>query len=120
MRTVVAGGLVLTLISTLTLAEPLAVKIGYVGRADKRATISLIEAPPDNNGVAGARLALEDNNTTGRFLNQHFSLDEVRIREGDDPVAAVLRLADQQASADEDAGVFDAGTPSVEPVGAAT
>jgi ABC transporter substrate binding protein (PQQ-dependent alcohol dehydrogenase system) len=98
MRTVVAGGLVLTLISTLTLAEPLAVKIGYVGRADKRATISLIEAPPDNNGVAGARLALEDNNTTGRFLNQHFSLDEVRIREGDDPVAAVLRLADHDIS----------------------
>jgi CRISPR-associated endonuclease/helicase Cas3 len=33
---------------------------------------------------------------------------------------AVLRLADQQASAEEDAGVFDAGTPSVEPVEAAT
>jgi CRISPR-associated endonuclease/helicase Cas3 len=33
---------------------------------------------------------------------------------------AVLRLADQQASADEDAGVFDGGTPSVEAAGAAT
>jgi ABC transporter substrate binding protein (PQQ-dependent alcohol dehydrogenase system) len=96
MRTV--GALVLTLISTLALAEPLAVKIGYVGRADKKATISLIEAPPDNNGVAGARLALDDNNTTGKFLNQQFSLNEVRIKEGDDPVAAVLRLADQDIS----------------------
>jgi CRISPR-associated endonuclease/helicase Cas3 len=33
---------------------------------------------------------------------------------------AVLRLADQQASADEDAGVFDAGLSAPETVGAAT
>lgn len=33
---------------------------------------------------------------------------------------SVLRLADQQASADEDAGVFDAGIFSAEPVRAAT
>ena len=98
MRTVMVGGLVLALISTFALAEPLAVKIGYVGRAEKKATISLIESPPDNNGVAGARLALEDNNTTGKFLNQHFSLEEVRIKEGDDPVAAISRLADQDIS----------------------
>ena len=98
MRTVMVGGLVLALISTLALAEPLAVKIGYVGRAEKKATISLIEAPPDNNGVAGAHLALEDNNTTGKFLNQHFSLEEVRIKEGDDPVAAISRLADHDIS----------------------
>jgi len=98
MRTVLVGGLVLALISTLAPAEPLAVKIGYVGRAEKKATISLIEAPPDNNGVAGAHLALEDNNTTGKFLNQHFSLEEVRIKEGDDPVAAISRLADHDIS----------------------
>jgi ABC transporter substrate binding protein (PQQ-dependent alcohol dehydrogenase system) len=97
-RTVFVGGLVLALISTFALAEPLAVKIGYVGRAEKKATISLIESPPDNNGVAGARLALEDNNTTGKFLNQRFSLEEVRIKEGDDPVAAVSRLADHDIS----------------------
>jgi CRISPR-associated endonuclease/helicase Cas3 len=33
---------------------------------------------------------------------------------------AVLRLADQQASADEDAGAFDASSPTLEPVEAAT
>src|SRR5580698_6888120 len=47
LRTVAAGGLVLALISTLALAEPLAVKIGYVGRAEKKATIALVEAAPD-------------------------------------------------------------------------
>jgi ABC transporter substrate binding protein (PQQ-dependent alcohol dehydrogenase system) len=97
-RTVIIGGLVSALISTLATAEPLAVKIGYLGRAEKKATISLIDFPPDNNGVAGVRLALEDNNTTGRFLNQHFSLEEVRIKEGDDPVATLSQLVDRGIS----------------------
>jgi ABC transporter substrate binding protein (PQQ-dependent alcohol dehydrogenase system) len=98
-RTVIIGGLVSALISTLATAEPLAVKIGYLGRADKKkATISLIDFPPNNNGVAGVRLALEDNNTTGKFLNQHFSLEEVRIKEGDDPVAVLSQLADRGIS----------------------
>src|SRR6202795_1449171 len=97
-RTVIVSGLILALISTLAMAEPLAVKIGYLGHAEKKATISLVDFPPDNNGVAGARLALEDNNTTGKFLNQHFSLEQVRIKEGDDPVAAISRLADHDIS----------------------
>jgi ABC transporter substrate binding protein (PQQ-dependent alcohol dehydrogenase system) len=98
MRTVIIGGLVLALTSTLAMAEPLAVKIGYLGRAEKKAAISLIDVPPGNDGVAGARLAMEDNNTTGRFLNQHFSLEEVRLKEQDDPVAALAQLADQGIS----------------------
>jgi ABC transporter substrate binding protein (PQQ-dependent alcohol dehydrogenase system) len=98
MRTVIIGGLILALISTLAMAEPLAIKIGYLGRAEKKATISLIDFPPDNDGVAGVRLALEDDNTTGKFLNQHFSLEEVRVKEGDDPVAAVSQLADRGIS----------------------
>jgi ABC transporter substrate binding protein (PQQ-dependent alcohol dehydrogenase system) len=98
MRTVMIGGLILALISTLAMAEPLAVKIGYLGRAEKKATISLIDYPPDNDGVAGVRLALEDDNTTGKFLNQHFSLEEVRIKESDDPVAVVAQLADRGIS----------------------
>jgi ABC transporter substrate binding protein (PQQ-dependent alcohol dehydrogenase system) len=98
MRTVIIGGLVLALTSTLAMSEPLAVKIGYLGRTEKKAAISLIEVPPDNNGVAGVRLALEDNNTTGKFLNQHFSLEEVRIKEHDDPVAALAQLTDHGIS----------------------
>jgi ABC transporter substrate binding protein (PQQ-dependent alcohol dehydrogenase system) len=106
MRTVIIGGLVLALIlalilaltSVLAMAEPLAIKIGYLGHAEKKAAISLIDVPPSDNGVAGARLALEDNNTTGKFLNQHFSLEEIRLREHDDPVAALAQLADHAIS----------------------
>jgi ABC transporter substrate binding protein (PQQ-dependent alcohol dehydrogenase system) len=97
-RAVIISGLILALISTLAMAEPLAVKIGWLGRAEKKATISLLAFPPDNDGIAGVRLALEDNNTTGKFLNQHFSLEEVRIREVDDPVAIVSQLADRGIS----------------------
>jgi ABC transporter substrate binding protein (PQQ-dependent alcohol dehydrogenase system) len=118
MRTVMIGGPILALISTLAMAEPLAIKVGYLGRAEKKATISLIEVPPNNDGVAGARLALEDNNTTGKFLNQHFSLEEVRIKEGSDPVEVVSQLADGGISffiadlaADALLTVADAGRP---------
>ncbi len=97
-RTVIVSGLILALISTFSMAEPLAVKIGWLSRAEKKATISLLDFPPDNDGVAGVRLALEDNNTTGKFLNQHFSLEEARIREGDDPAAIVSQLADRGIS----------------------
>ena len=63
MRTVMVGGLILALMATLAMAEPLAVQIGYLGRAEKKATISLLDVPPDNDGVAGVRLALDLNET---------------------------------------------------------
>ena len=53
------------------------------------------QQPADNDGIAGARLAIEDNNTTGKFLNQHFTLDEVRLKEGDDPAKAAMALAER-------------------------
>jgi ABC transporter substrate binding protein (PQQ-dependent alcohol dehydrogenase system) len=117
-RAIIVSGLILALISTLAMAEPLGIKIGYLGRAEKRVTISLVDLPPDNDGVAGVRLALDDNNTTGKFLHQHFSLEEVRIKEGDDPIAVVSRLADggislfiADLSADALVKVADAGRP---------
>src|SRR5262249_9216550 len=45
--------------------------------------------------TAGAQLAIEDNNTTGKFLNQHFTLNEVRLKPGDDVAAAAVSLADR-------------------------
>lgn len=39
--------------------------------------ISLLDLPPPDLGVAGAKLAVADNNTTGRFMNQQFTLEEV-------------------------------------------
>ncbi|HMA73775.1 MAG TPA: ABC transporter substrate-binding protein [Xanthobacteraceae bacterium] len=97
-RAVIAGGLALVLTARFTTAEPLTIKIGYIGRAEKKTTISLLDLAPDNDGLAGVRLALEDNNTTGKFLNQHFSLEEARIKSGTDPTDIVVQFADQGIS----------------------
>ena len=83
------------LVTTALAADPLEIGIGYISRAGVKPTLSLVEQPAENDGVAGARLAIEDNNTTGKFLNQHFTLDEVRLRQGDDAAKAAVALADR-------------------------
>ena len=88
------GALGLALLATGALADdPVEIGIGYLHRAKVKPTLSLMTTPAENDGVAGARLAIEDNNTTGRFLNQHFTLDEKRLKDEDDPAAAASELA---------------------------
>lgn len=73
-------------------ADPIEIKIGYLGRAGIKPTLSLIDLPAENDGVAGVRLAIEDNNTTGKFLNQRFTLEEVRLKDGEDAGAAAAAM----------------------------
>ena len=71
----------LSVVATPVLAaDPIEIGIGYLGHAGVKAKLSLVEQPAENDGMAGARLAIEDNNTTGKFLNQHFTLEEVRTQ----------------------------------------
>lgn len=79
-------------------AEPLNVKLGYLGLAERTQTISLVERPAANDGIAGAELAIQDNNTTGKFLNQSFSIEEMRLGDRDDPAVAVTQLAERGIS----------------------
>ena len=74
-------------------AEPLEIGIGYLGHTGVKSKLSLVEQPAENDGMAGARLAIEDNNTTGKFLNQHFTLEEVRLKPDDDVAKAAVALA---------------------------
>ena len=73
--------------------EPIEIGVGYLGHAGVKAKLSLVEQPAENDGIAGARLAMEDNNTTGKFLNQHFTLEEVRLRDGEDVAQAAAALS---------------------------
>lgn len=66
--------------------------IGYVHWLHSVDTISLLFTPPPDNGRAGAEVAIGDNNTTGRFLNQNFALAPIDVRTKDDPVAALNTL----------------------------
>ena len=83
------------LITGALAADPVEIGIGYLRRADIKPTLSLVEQPAENDGVAGARLAVEDNNTTGKFLNQHFTLEESRLKDSDDSAKAATALADR-------------------------
>jgi ABC transporter substrate binding protein (PQQ-dependent alcohol dehydrogenase system) len=78
--------------------QPLEIKIGYLHQPPSRIRISLIDVPAANDGLAGAQLGLEDDNATGRFLNQHYTLLDKAVGESDDPVAAMNALADQGVS----------------------
>src|SRR3954464_2140401 len=79
-------------------ADPVEIKIGYLRGPQPKTSISLLDIPPENNGVAGAQLAINDNNTTGKFLNQRFSLEDVQLNDKDDPAAAASSLAGRGVS----------------------
>jgi ABC transporter substrate binding protein (PQQ-dependent alcohol dehydrogenase system) len=66
--------------------------IGYLRATAPRLTLSLLDLPPPDEGIAGARVAIDDNNTTGKFLNQAFRLDTAEIKPDDDPVQAFSAL----------------------------
>ncbi|KFC64719.1 Amino acid/amide ABC transporter substrate-binding protein, HAAT family [Bosea sp. LC85] len=56
---------------------------------DRPAPLSLLDIPPGDDGVAGARLAIADNNNTGRFLGQEFRLDIIESAKADELLAEV-------------------------------
>jgi ABC transporter substrate binding protein (PQQ-dependent alcohol dehydrogenase system) len=78
--------------------EPVDIKIGYLRQIPSKLRLSLIDVPAPNDGLAGAQLAIDDDNATGRFLNQRYTLIEKVLGESDDPVAAMNALADQGVS----------------------
>lgn len=78
--------------------DPLDIKIGYLRRPQQKETISLVQMPPPDIGLAGAQMAVKDNNTTGRFLNQRYVLIDIHLKSGDDPAAAVRQLASRGVS----------------------
>ncbi len=73
--------------------EPAEVRIAYLAQEIERPpALSNLDwlAPADDEGLRGARLGIDDNTTTGRFMNQKFVLDE-RIVPADGDVAAAVR-----------------------------
>lgn len=73
------------------------IQIAYIRWAEQQVTISLLDKSAPDNGLAGAQLAIKDNNTTGQFMNQQFVLTDAPIRAGDDPAAALQMSASQGA-----------------------
>jgi ABC transporter substrate binding protein (PQQ-dependent alcohol dehydrogenase system) len=76
-------------------AKPTLVPIGYLKQDVKELIpLSRLNVKPDDLGIAGAEIALKDNNTTGKFTNQQFTLEVARVPVGGDAVAALRKLVD--------------------------
>lgn len=86
---------VLALMSACARAEtPGEIVVPYIAldRAG-RAPASFLERPPEKEGLLGARLALMDNQTTGRLLKQNWRLDEHVSADEQSVVRAFVDLA---------------------------
>ncbi len=62
------------------------VKLGYLRAYAPELALSVLDVPPRDEGVAGANTAIADNNTTGTFLHQKFTLEVTEV----EPDADVL------------------------------
>lgn len=58
------------------MSGPMTVDISYVKLVQpEQPGVSSLFKKPANSGYLGAKLAINDSNTTGKFLNQHFSIN---------------------------------------------
>jgi ABC transporter substrate binding protein (PQQ-dependent alcohol dehydrogenase system) len=87
---IVAAGLT----PAATRAGEQVVQIGWLSRAVKRTLpLSYLDQPPQDEGIQGARLGIADNNTTGHFTGQSFTLAEVIVPKNGDVAASLRELA---------------------------
>ena len=73
------------------------VKAGFIRAPHVQETVSILDIPAADDGIAGAKLAAEDNNTTGRFLGQTLRSRMSALQPGDDPAAALNGLLQQRS-----------------------
>ena len=95
--------------------KPVEIRIGVINRKVPPPALYELDPVPQDEAVAGARLAIDDDNTTGRFTGQHYSLDGVTLDKDQSPVDAARKLVDDGANfiaadlpADELVAVADA------------
>ncbi len=76
------------------LRPPVKITIHYLGKAydDEPVPLSLVDPILTDNGVQGARLAIEDNNKSGQFLGQHYELVEDILPAKGDVVAKAKEI----------------------------
>ena len=77
------GALALVALVTVAARAEGEVAVGYLHPAERELTLSLVDRPTDDLGLAGAELAIADNDTTGQFTGQDFGLRAVPLESGD-------------------------------------
>jgi len=68
--------------------------VGYLGQSrDPPLPVGPLDEVPTDQGLAGARLGMADNNTTGQFTGQRFELRERVLPKGGDAADAAKKMA---------------------------
>ncbi|WP_330115497.1 ABC transporter substrate-binding protein [Pseudomonas sp. JS3066] len=76
--------------------EGLEVRIGYLAwTPDRGPLLSNVIPEPEDTGLRGAELAITDSNSTGRFLEQRYSLSTVRTATPNELLAKAHELHEQ-------------------------
>ena len=85
--------------NTLLAKGNMAIKIAYLMQTPKvRPALSNLDPVIENKGVWGAELAIEDNNTTGKFTKQKFTLEKFIVpADGDVADAFTKKVAKKYA-----------------------
>ncbi|WP_234782427.1 ABC transporter substrate-binding protein [Sinorhizobium americanum] len=73
------------------------IKLGYLRAYAPELALSVLDVPPRDEGVAGAKVGVGDNNTTGTFLGQKFTLDLSEIKPEADAVPAFSAMVSKGA-----------------------
>jgi ABC transporter substrate binding protein (PQQ-dependent alcohol dehydrogenase system) len=61
-------------------APQVEVKLGFLRAYEPQLALSVLDVAPRDEGVAGADVAIADNNTTGKFLGQTYTLDVTEVK----------------------------------------
>ncbi len=79
-------------------AQPISeIKLGYLRAYTPQLALSVLDIPPRDEGVAGANVAIGDNNTTGRFLGQEFKLEVSEVKPNANAIPAFNDLVSNGA-----------------------
>src|SRR4051812_5918110 len=73
------------------------IRVGFIAHAIPSSNAYEVDAVPEDEGLAGARMGIRDDNTTGAFTGQTFVLDEAVLDESANPADAARAIAERGA-----------------------
>jgi ABC transporter substrate binding protein (PQQ-dependent alcohol dehydrogenase system) len=91
-------GVFILALSTIAYGGEEKIEIGWLSQTAKRTLpLSYLDQPPEDEGIQGARLGIADDETTGRFTGQSFTLTEAIAPESGDVATGLRELSSNGA-----------------------
>ncbi len=78
-------------------AQTLTIKVGVLRQTHSRETLSILDLPAMDDGLAGALLGAVDNNTTGKFTQQNYEVIDSKLDQEADGAKEIDALIDKGA-----------------------